>query len=84
MLPLSHFGGGCGNAVRRCCQNGVKNQRTEPFCVNCSKHLTSQESALESVETSPAVGVRLPRLRSLRRGSNIWHPSQTGPLPAAA
>jgi hypothetical protein len=45
---------------------------------------SSQESPLESVETSPAARERLPRLRSQRRGFNIGHPSPTGPLPAAA
>jgi hypothetical protein len=73
-----------GNAERGDRRVGRKNQRTGPFCVTSRNYVINQESALESVETSPAAGVRLPQLRSPRRGSNIWHPSQTGPLPAAA
>jgi hypothetical protein len=82
--PCRIFGVGCGHEVCRYRQAHTKSQWTAPCCVNYTKHLTNQESSLESVETSPAAGERLPRLRSQRRGFNIGHPSPTGPLPAAA
>ena len=68
MYPVSHFDAGGGNTVYQDCVDGF----------------TSQESSLGSLEIRPAEKERLPGLRSHRRGSNIGHPSSTGPLPAAA
>ena len=65
-------------------RSGAKTREPGRFCVKSGSYPPSQESSLESLETVSAGGERAPGLRSPREDSNIRHPSQTGPLPAAA